>query len=202
MSKSSSSGKLPESDSPLPCWTANKLFDIGKEKPLDRKRKNVLIAVAAMLLVVAAFLLLRRSQPLIELIPVDAADRYEALFENSTSIPMPDSHGTFDNGTCQVTALGNSKAGVSLKGYLMYLSVQRYYRLPTSLFSRFTQNGNYATIWWTTSDGERYDLYFNWDEGFIYDDAHPAVAYRIDGDAQQAFSELCAVISEYGTYTR
>ena len=32
--------------------------------------------------------------------------------------------------------------------------------------------------------------------------AHPAVAYKIDGNAQQVFSELCAVISEYGTYTR
>lgn len=42
----------------------------------------------------------------------------------------------------------------------------------------------------------------NWDEGFIYDDANRAVAYKIDGDAQQAFSQLCAVISEYGTYTR
>ena len=40
------------------------------------------------------------------------------------------------------------------------------------------------------------------DEGFIYDDANRAVAYKIDGDAQQVFSELCAVISEYGTYTR
>ena len=29
-----------------------------------------------------------------------------------------------------------------------------------------------------------------------------AVAYKIDGDAQQAFSQLCAIISEYGAYTR
>ena len=36
----------------------------------------------------------------------------------------------------------------------------------------------------------------------LYDDANRAVAYKIDGDAQQVFSELCAVISEYGTYTR
>ena len=51
-------------------------------------------------------------------------------------------------------------------------------------------------------DGPKHDLYLNWDEGFIYDDANRAVAYKIDGDAQQVFSELCAVISEYGTYTR
>jgi len=38
------------------------MFDIGKENPMDKKRKTVLIAVAA-------FLLLRRSQPLGELIP-------------------------------------------------------------------------------------------------------------------------------------
>ena len=169
---------------------------------MGKKKKALLFVVAAVVIVAAIFLLPRRAQPLIELIPVDDADRYEALFENSTTIPTPDGHGTFDNGTCQVTALGNSKAGVSLKGYLMYLSVQRYYRLPTSLFSRFTQNGNYATILWTTSDGERYDLYFSWDEGFLYDDAHPAVAYKIDGDAQQAFSQLCAIINEYGAYTR
>ena len=74
--------------------------------------------------------------------------------------------------------------------------------LPTSLFSRFTQNWNYATIWWIPEDGQKHDLYLNWDEGFIYDDANRAVAYKIDGDAQQVFSELCAVISEYGTYTR
>ena len=36
---------------------------------MDKKRKTVLIAVAAMLLVVAIFLLPRRSQPLGELIP-------------------------------------------------------------------------------------------------------------------------------------
>ena len=28
------------------------------------------------------------------------------------------------------------------------------------------------------------------------------VAYKIGGDAQQGFSNLCAVISEYGTYSR
>ena len=82
------------------------------------------------------------------------------------------------------------------------ISVQRYYRLPTSLLSRFTHNENYVTVWWIPEDGQKHDLYLNWDEGFIYDDAHRAVAYKIDGDAQQVFSELCAVISEYGTYTR
>ena len=60
------------------------------------------------------------------------------------------------------------------------ISVQRYYRLPTSLFSRFTQNWNYVTVWWIPEDGQKHDLYLNWDEGFIYDDAHPAVAYKID----------------------
>ena len=80
--------------------------------------------------------------------------------------------------------------------------MQRYYRLPTSLLSRFTQNENYVTVWWIPEDGQKHDLYLNWDEGFIYDDANRAVAYKIDGDAQQAFSQLCAVISEYGTYTR
>ena len=74
--------------------------------------------------------------------------------------------------------------------------------MPTSLLSRFTQNENYVTVWWIPEDGQKHDLYLNWDEGFIYDDANRAVAYKIDGDAQQVFSELCAVISEYGKYTR
>ena len=169
---------------------------------MDKKKKTLLITAGIAAVLLAAALFLSRPQPLDELIPVDDADRYDALFENATTIPTPDGQGTFDNGACEVTALSNSKAGVALKNYLMLLSVQRYHRLPTSLFSRFTQNGNYATIWWTTSDGERHDLYLNWDEGFIYDDAHPAVAYKIDGNAQQAFSQLCAIISEYGVYTR
>ena len=169
---------------------------------MTEKIKVLLPPLLIFLLAVAIFLLPHRAQPLGELIPVDNTDRYDALFENSTTISTPDGYETFDNGVCQVTALGNSKAGVALRNYLMQLSVQRYYRLPTSLFSRFTQNGNYATVWWTTEDGERCDLYLNWAEGFIYDDANRAVAYKIDGDAQQAFSKLCAVISEYGAYTR
>ena len=134
---------------------------------MDKKRRTLLITVAAVLLVVAIFLLPRRSQPLGELIPAPETARVDGLFYISTIVHTPDGYG-----------------------------------LPTSLFSRFTQNWNYATIWWIPEDGQKHDLYLNWDEGFIYDDATRAVAYKIDGDAQQVFSELCAVISEYGTYTR
>ena len=111
-------------------------------------------------------------------------------------------YGTFDTGDCRVEGYPDSEAAAALRSAMSEISVQRYYRLPTSLFSRFTQNWNYATIWWIPEDGQKHDLYLNWDEGFIYDDANRAVAYKIDGDAQQVFSELCAVISEYGTYTR
>lgn len=44
---------------------------------MDKKRKTVLIAVAAMLLVVAIFLLPRRSQPLGELIPAPETARVD-----------------------------------------------------------------------------------------------------------------------------
>ena len=154
---------------------------------MDKKRKTVLIAVAAMLLVVAIFLLPRRSQPLGELIPAPET------FCISTIVPTPDGYGTFDTGDCRVE--DDSEAAAALRSAMSEISVQRYYRLPTSLLSRFTQNENYVTIWWIPEDGQKHDLYLNWDEGFIYDDAHPAVA-------QQASSQLCAIISEYGTYTR
>lgn len=167
---------------------------------MDKKRKTLLIVVAAVLLVVAAFLLLRRSQPLSDLIPAPETARVDGLFSISTIVPTPDGYGTFDTGSCRVE--DDSEAAAALRSAMSEISVQRYYRLPTSLFSRFTQNENYVTVWWIPEDGQKHDLYLNWDEGFIYDDAHPAVAYKIDGDAQQVFSELCAVISEYGTYTR
>ena len=167
---------------------------------MDKKRKTVLIAVAAMLLVVAIFLLPRRAQPLGELIPAPETARVDGLFCISTIVPTPDGYGTFDTGYCRVE--DDSEAAAALRSAMSEISVQRYYRLPTSLLSRFTQNENYVTVWWIPEDGQKHDLYLNWDEGFIYDDANRAVAYKIDGDAQQAFSQLCAVISEYGTYTR
>ena len=164
---------------------------------MDKKRKTVLIAVAAMLLVVAIFLLPRRAQPLGELIPAPETARVDGLFCISTIVPTPDGYGTFDTGDCRVEGYPDSEAAAALRSAMSEISVQRYYRLPTSLLSRFTQNENYVTVWWIPED-----LYLNWDEGFIYDDAHPAVAYKIDGNAQQAFSQLCAIISEYGAYTR
>ena len=169
---------------------------------MDKKRKTVLIAVAAMLLVVAIFLLPRRSQPLGELIPAPETARVDGLFYISTIVPTPDGYGTFDTGDCRVEGYPDSEAAAALRSAMSEISVQRYYRLPTSLLSRFTQNWNYVTIWWIPEDGQKHDLYLNWDEGFIYDDAHPAVAYKIDGNAQQAFSRLCAIISKYGAYTR
>lgn len=167
---------------------------------MDKKRKTLLITVAAVLLVVAAFLLLRRSQPLGELIPAPETARVDGFFCISTIVPTPDGYGTFDTGDWRVE--DDSEAAAALRSAMSEISVQRYYRLPTSLLSRFTQNENYVTVWWIPEDGQKHDLYLNWDEGFIYDDANRAVAYKIDGDAQQAFSQLCAVISEYGTYTR
>ena len=167
---------------------------------MDKKRKTVLIAVAAMLLVVAIFLLPRRAQPLGELIPAPETARVDGLFGISTIVPTPDGSGTFDTGDGRVE--DDSEAAAALRSAMSEISVQRYYRLPTSLLSRFTQNENYVTVWWIPEDGQKHDLYLNWDEGFIYDDAHPAVAYKIDGNAQQAFSQLCAIISEYGAYTR
>lgn len=167
---------------------------------MDKKRRTLLITVAAVLLVVAAFLLLRRSQPLSELIPAPETARVDGLFTISTIVPTPDGYGTFDTGDCQEE--DDSEAAAALRSAMSEILVRRYYRLPTSLLSRFTQNENYVTIWWIPEDGQKHDLYLNWDEGFIYDDAHPAVAYKIDGDTQQVFSELCAIISEYGAYTR
>ena len=167
---------------------------------MDKKRRTLLIAVAAVLLVVAVFLLLRRAQPLGELIPAPETARVDGFFCISTIVPTPDGYGTFDTGDCRVE--DDSEAAAALRSAMSEISVQRYNRLPTSLFSRFTQNENYVPVRWNTEDGQKHDLYLNWDEGFIYDDANRAVAYKIDGDAQQAFSQLCAVISEYGTYTR
>ena len=63
---------------------------------MDKKRKTVLIAVAAMLLVVAIFLLPRRAQPLGELIPAPETARVDGLFYISTIVPTPDGYGTFD----------------------------------------------------------------------------------------------------------
>jgi hypothetical protein len=148
------------------------------------------------------FLLPRRAQPLGELIPAPETARVDGLFCISTIVPTPDGYGTFDTGDCRVEGYPDSEAAAALRSAMSEISVQRYYRLPTSLLSRFTQNENYVTVWWIPEDGQKHDLYLNWDEGFIYDDANRAVAYKIDGDAQQAFSQLCAVISEYGTYTR
>lgn len=82
------------------------------------------------------------------------------------------------------------------------ISVQRYYRLPTSLLSRFTQNENYVTIWWIPEDGQKHDLYLNWTRASSTMTPTPPSPTRSTGNAQQVFSELCAVISEYGTYTR
>ena len=152
------------------------MFDIGKENPINKKKKALLIVVAAVLLVVAAFLLLRRSQPLGELIPAPETARVDGLFSISTIVPTPDGYSTFDTSSCRVE--DDSAAAAALRSAMSEISVQRYYRLPTSLFSRFTQNENYVTVWWIPEDGQKHDLYLNWDEGFIYDDAHPAVAIR------------------------
>lgn len=65
---------------------------------MDKKRKTLLITVAAVLLVVAAFLLPRRSQPLGELIPAPETARVDGLFCISTIVPTPDGYGTFDTG--------------------------------------------------------------------------------------------------------
>ena len=128
---------------------------------MDKKRKTVLIAVAAMLLVVAIFLLPRRAQPLGELIPAPEAARVDGLFCISTIVPTPDGYGTFDTGDCRVE--DDSEAAAALRSAMSEISVQRYYRLPTSLLSRFTQNENYVTVWWIPEDGQKHDLYLNWD---------------------------------------
>ena len=103
---------------------------------MDKKRKTVLIAVAAMLLVVAIFLLPRRSQPLGELIPAPETARVDGLFCISTIVPTPDGYGTFDTGDCRVE--DDSEAAAALRSAMSEISVQRYYRLPTSLLSRQT----------------------------------------------------------------
>lgn len=167
---------------------------------MDKKKKTLLITAGIAAVLLAAALFLSRPQPLDELIPAPETARVDGLFCISTIVPTPDGYGTFDTGDCRVE--DDSEAAAALRSAMSEISVQRYYRLPTSLLSRFTQNENYVTIWWIPEDGQKHDLYLNWDEGFIYDDAHPAVAYKIDGDAQQTFSQLCAIISEYGAYTR
>ena len=121
---------------------------------MDKKRKTVLIAVAAMLLVVAIFLLPRRAQPLGELIPAPETARVDGLFCISTIVPTPDGYGTFDTGDCRVEGYPDSEAAAALRSAMSEISVQRYYRLPTSLFSRFTQNWNYVTVWWIPEDGQ------------------------------------------------
>ena len=120
---------------------------------MDKKRKTVLIAVAAMLLVVAIFLLPRRAQPLGELIPAPETARVDGLFCISTIVPTPDGYGTFDTGDCRVEGYPDSEAAAALRSAMSEISVQRYYRLPTSLLSRFTQNENYVTVWWIPEDG-------------------------------------------------
>ena len=82
---------------------------------MDKKRKTVLIAVAAMLLVVAIFLLPRRSQPLGELIPAPETARVDGLFYISTIVPTPDGYGTFDTGDCRVEGYPNSEAAAALR---------------------------------------------------------------------------------------
>lgn len=129
---------------------------------MDKKRRTLLITVAAVLLVVAAFLLLRRSQPLGELIPAPETARVDGLFCISTIVPTPDGYGTFDTGDCRVEGYSDSEAAAALRSAMSEISVQRYYRLPTSLFSRFTQNENYVTVWWIPEDGQKHDLYLNW----------------------------------------
>jgi len=130
---------------------------------MDKKRRTLLITVAAVLLVVAIFLLPRRSQPLGELIPAPETARVDGLFYISTIVPTPDGYGTFDTGDCRVEGYPDSEAAAALRSAMSEISVQRYHRLPTSLFSRFTQNWNYATIWWIPEDGQKHDLYLNWD---------------------------------------
>ena len=100
---------------------------------MDKKRKTVLIAVAAILLVVAIFLLPRRSQPLGELIPAPETARVDGLFYISTIVPTPDGYGTFDTGDCRVEGYPDSEAAAALRSAMSEISVQRYYRLPTSL---------------------------------------------------------------------
>ena len=129
---------------------------------MDKKRKTVLIAVAAMLLVVAIFLLPRRAQPLGELIPAPETARVDGLFCISTIVPTPDGYGTFDTGDCRVEGYPDSEAAAALRSAMSEISVQRYYRLPTSLLSRFTHNENYVTVWWIPEDGQKHDLYLNW----------------------------------------
>lgn len=82
---------------------------------MDKKGKTVLIAVAAMLLVVAIFLLPRRSQPLGELIPAPETARVDGLFCISTIVPTPDGYGTFDTGDCRVEGYPDSEAAAALR---------------------------------------------------------------------------------------
>lgn len=76
---------------------------------MDKKRKTLLITVAAVLLVVAAFLLPRRSQPLGELIPAPETARVDGLFCISTIVPTPDGYGTFDTGDCPGRGLSGQR---------------------------------------------------------------------------------------------
>ena len=80
---------------------------------MDKKRKTLLITVAAVLLVVAAFLLPRRSQPLGELIPAPETARVDGFFCISTIVPTPDGYGTFDTGDCRVE--DDSEAAAALR---------------------------------------------------------------------------------------
>ena len=95
---------------------------------MDKKRRTLLITVAAVLLVVAIFLLPRRSQPLGELIPAPETARVDGLFYISTIVPTPDGYGTFDTGDCRVEGYPDSEAAAALRSAMSEISVQRYYR--------------------------------------------------------------------------
>ena len=82
---------------------------------MDKKRRTLLITVAAVLLVVAIFLLPRRSQPLGELIPAPETARVDGLFYISTIVPTPDGYGTFDTGDCRVEGYPDSEAAAALR---------------------------------------------------------------------------------------
>ena len=68
---------------------------------MDKKRRTLLITVAAVLLVVAIFLLPRRSQPLGELIPAPETARDAGHFNITPIVPTPAESGPFATGECR-----------------------------------------------------------------------------------------------------
>ncbi len=161
---------------------------------MDKKRKTVLIAVAAILLVVAIFLLPRRAQPLGELIHAAEADTsIQAIFDLKATVPTENGE---TSGSCDYIAVPDSEAGQALLDVLSGISAQRIFRLPTSLSGPLS-GGNYVSLWYTV-DGQRYDLYLCMDSSTVYNDASHAAAYRLDSDAAEAFSALVNVILRYG----